>query len=62
MKKLAATAMAGGMMTSSGIAGEISVNLDGELVEFSGQEPVIVEGRTLIPLRGDFEQLGYDIS
>lgn len=62
MKKLAATAMAAVMMTSSAFAGEISVNLDGELVEFAGQEPVIVEGRTLIPLRGVFEQLGYDIS
>ena len=62
MKKFAATAMAAVMMTSSAFAGEISVNLDGAAVEFSGQGPVIVEGRTLIPLRGVFEQLGYDIS
>ena len=50
------------MMCSSVFAGDVSVNLDGEAVEFAGQEPVITEGRTLIPLRGVFEKLGYEIS
>ncbi|MCD8089756.1 MAG: copper amine oxidase N-terminal domain-containing protein [Clostridiales bacterium] len=42
--------------------GEISVVLDGNEVSFSGNEPVVSEGRTLIPVRGVFEQLGYEIS
>lgn len=31
-------------------------------VEFSDQKPVIVDGRTLVPARGVFEQLGYTVS
>ena len=30
-------------------------------VEFTGQQPVIVDGRTLVPVRGVFEQLGFDV-
>jgi len=38
---------------------EICVYIDGELVSFQGQGPVIVEQRTLVPVRGIFESLGF---
>lgn len=62
MKKLIGTALCAVMMCTSVFAGDISVTLDGENISFSNQEPVISEGRTLIPLRGVFEKLGYAIS
>lgn len=62
MKKMVSLGLAALIMCSSVFAGDVSVNLDGEAVEFAGQEPVITEGRTLIPLRGVFEKLGYEIS
>ena len=40
---------------------EISVNIDGERVIFpNGQSPVITDGRTLVPVRGVFEHMGFD--
>ncbi len=62
MKKFVALTLSALMMCSSVFAGGISVNLNGENVEFANQAPVIIEGRTLIPLRGVFEKLGYEIS
>lgn len=62
MKKIIAFLLAFSMLSSNIWASDISVELDGEKVVFSSQEPVIVDGRTLIPLRGVFEQLGYEIS
>ena len=40
----------------------ISVTIDGERVHFPGQQPVIVDGRTLVPVRGVFEQLGFEVN
>ncbi|MCD8091229.1 MAG: copper amine oxidase N-terminal domain-containing protein [Clostridiales bacterium] len=62
MKRFIALILAASIMTTSVFASEITVTLDGSQVEFSAQEPVIEEGRTLIPLRGVFEQLGYEIA
>jgi len=42
-------------------ANEISVTVDGQQVNFSGQAPVIVDGRTLVPVRGVFETMGFDV-
>ncbi|MDR0271815.1 MAG: CAP domain-containing protein [Clostridiales bacterium] len=39
----------------------ISVYVDGECVEFIDQEPVIINGRTLVPIRGVFEQMGFAV-
>jgi len=39
----------------------IAVTIDGQPVIFSGQNPVIVDGRTLVPVRGVFEMLGFDV-
>ncbi len=62
MKRFIAAVLAASVMTTSVFASEITVVLDGSQVEFSSQEPVIENGRTLIPLRGVFEKLGYEIS
>lgn len=61
MKKYISAVLVVFMICQSVYAGDISVNLDGENIEFSAQSPVIIEGRTLIPLRGVFEKLGYEI-
>ena len=39
----------------------VSVKLDGELVVFDNAYPVVKDNRTLIPLRGLFEKMGYEI-
>ncbi len=48
-------------VTAAAQEGAISVVIDGEKVEFSDAQPVIIDSRTLVPLRGVFERLGYDI-
>ncbi len=62
MKKFLAVTMAVLMFGGNAFASTISVKLNGADVEFSNQQPVIVDGRTLIPLRGVFEKLGYEIT
>ncbi len=61
MKKFIALFVATIIMTSQVMAAAVSVELDGETVEFSAQQPIIQDGRTLIPLRGVFEKLGYNV-
>jgi len=39
----------------------INVTVDGQRVVFEGQGPVIVDGRTLVPVRGVFEHLGFTV-
>lgn len=41
---------------------KIKVFLNGELIVFPSQQPAVVERRTLIPLRGIFEKMGYGVS
>ncbi len=62
IKKFTATVMAALIMLNSAYGAGINVKLDNENVEFESQQPVIVDGRTLIPLRGVFEKLGYEIT
>ena len=38
---------------------DITVTIDGVPVVFEGQGPVIIGGRTLVPVRGVFEALGF---
>lgn len=40
----------------------INIYLNGERVYFSDQQPAIIEGRTLVPLRGVFEAMGADVT
>jgi len=42
-------------------ADEIHVSIDGVAVEFEDQAPVIVDDRTFVPVRGVFEDLGFDV-
>ena len=37
----------------------ITVVVNGQRVQFTGQQPTIVNGRTLVPVRGVFDQLGF---
>ena len=41
---------------------EIGVRIEGEAVSFANQRPAIVDGRTLVPIRGVFEHLGFEVS
>lgn len=49
------------LMSVSCFAQDINVSLNGTIVNFPNQKPVVVEGRTLIPLRGVFDNMGYSI-
>lgn len=40
---------------------DITVKLNDSVVEFTSKKPVVVNNRTLIPLRGLFENMGYNI-
>lgn len=40
----------------------MSVNLNGNLLAFSGVQPQLVDGRVLVPVRGVFESMGFDVS
>ena len=39
----------------------VNVTIDGVQVDFDGQGPVIVDGRTLVPVRGVFEAIGFEV-
>ena len=62
IRNIITTAALASMLCVSCFAGDITVNLDGKNVDFPNQQPVIQDGRTLIPLRGVFDSLGYDIT
>jgi len=39
----------------------IKVTINGRYVAFSGQGPAIIDGRTLVPIRGVFEAIGFSV-
>jgi len=39
----------------------ITVKVDGQVISFPDQQPVIVDGRTLVPIRGVFEHIGFEV-
>ena len=43
-------------------ANDIDVTIDGVPVVFADQQPQIVDGRTFVPVRGVFYELGFDVS
>ena len=49
------------LFTLTAYANDIQVVVSGEPVTFSDQTPVIVGGRTLVPIRDVFEAMGFDI-
>jgi len=64
MKKLASflliLAMVFALLPATAFASDaITVTIDGEPVDFDGQEPILSGGRTLVPVRGVFEALGF---
>lgn len=42
-------------------AQNIRVTVDGRVVNFTDQAPVAVEGRTLVPVRGVFQEMGFEV-
>ena len=44
-----------------GAEDEVNVLVDGNKVEFADQKPVIIEGRTLVPIRAVMEALGKQV-
>ncbi len=62
MKKCVAAALALLFTVTSVYAADISVTINGENVEFTGQQPFITDGRAFIPIREVFEMLGYNVS
>ncbi|MCL2171416.1 MAG: copper amine oxidase N-terminal domain-containing protein, partial [Defluviitaleaceae bacterium] len=51
--------IASALMPAAG--GDVRVYIDGGAVHFADQPPVIVDGRTLVPVRGVFEHMGFDV-
>ena len=43
-------------------ANNVTVTIDGQPVVFADQAPVIVDGHTLVPVRGVFEALGFNVA
>ncbi len=61
LKRMAAVFMATLMTAVPAFAQDVRVAINQNIVDFPNQDPVIQEGRTLIPLRGVFDNLGYSI-
>lgn len=63
-KFLGVTAIMAGtcLFSVSAFADNITVKINGEEVIFDDQTPEIVDGRTLVPLRGVFDSMGFDVS
>jgi len=40
----------------------VTVTVDGQQVFFAGQQPIIVNDRVLVPVRGVFELMGFDVT
>lgn len=65
MKKKIALALAAMMFATSVPVyadDEVTVTVNGTTVTFADEGAVIIDNRTMIPLRGVFEQLGYTVS
>ena len=50
-----------GLASTAVYANNITVTIDGQQVSFGDQQPVIVDGRTLVPVRGVFELMGFEV-
>jgi len=56
-----ATVQHAGQSTTNNISSDIRVFVDGQQVHFEDQPPIIVDGRTLVPVRGVFEHMGFTV-
>lgn len=63
MKKLIISSMIAVMLLGSNAMADsgLTVELNGMQVSFDNKQPEIINGRTMIPLRGVFEQMGYSV-
>ena len=60
---LFAIVMAAALVSAETIyARDISVVVNGQRVQFADQQPVVIDGRTLVPVRGVFEIIGFDVN
>ena len=62
MLMLVPTAVFAGASGLTGSSDAITVTVDGQVVNFPDQEPIIVDGRTLVPVRGVFEHIGFEVA
>jgi|GEM_PF-58772 len=51
-----------GTLGMSSANAPIVVMIEDQIVAFEDQNPVVVDGRTLVPVRGVFEALGFDVN
>jgi len=49
------------MITPAFAQAQIRVLVEGEQIQFAGQGPAIIQGRTLVPVRGVFEHMGFAV-
>jgi uncharacterized protein YkwD len=68
IKRFTALAICVAMLLALGIAGPvtayasgITVTIDGQRVHFVDVQPAIVQDRTMVPMRGVFEHMGFDV-
>jgi len=54
--------LSGGYVVAATNTNEITVTADGQRVAFEGQGPIIIDGTTLVPIRGVFEHIGFAVS
>ncbi len=59
MKKLLSITMAALMMSASVFAADVNVVVNSKPIDSKG---IIIDGRTMMPVRGVFEELGFDVS
>lgn len=50
-----------GLTAFSAVETGVTINIDGARVEFTDQEPLIIDDVTMVPVRGVFERLGAEV-
>ena len=50
-----------GLTAFSAVETGVTINVDGERVDFTDQEPLIIDDVTMVPVRGVFERLGAEV-
>jgi hypothetical protein len=62
MKRLLALTMTAVMLLSSSVFAQTNIIYDGKAVEYSTQEPVIIDEHTYVPIRDVFESIGFKVN
>ena len=60
-EQMAYTVSALAVSAAPSTSANVTVKVDGKVVDFPDQEPTIVNNRTLVPVRFIAESLGYDV-